>query len=287
MNTGALHGRMGSSYWLSPAQLEAFHRDGYLVLEDFLTEAELAPIEAIFGRFLAGDEALRARMRRDFCDMSGPYDRAFENFQIVNAVLPRQYEPTLQGNLFEQRAASVARQLIGADACLDYDQFLSKRPGCEQAVFAWHQDLGYWPTGTPDTRTTTCSLALDDADEANGCLRVVPGSHREAKLRSHCPAFRTDPATGLREQAHTLTVDLKEDDRVVHLPVRRGSLTVHDERIVHGSSGNPSERWRRTYIVAHRSAATVAYERRIGFTHSHNDAVQWETHLEALTRASD
>ena len=47
--------------------------------------------------------------------------------------------------------SSVARQLIGEDATLDYDQLLSKRPGKPDARFAWHQDLGYWPTGTPDT----------------------------------------------------------------------------------------------------------------------------------------
>ena len=76
---------------------------------------------------------------------------------------------------------------IGADTALDYDQFLTKRPRRPDAVFAWHQDLGYWPTGTPDTRTTTCSLALDDATIENGCLRVVPGSHREPTLRRHRP----------------------------------------------------------------------------------------------------
>ena len=96
-------------------------------------------------------------MGRDFCDMSGPYGRAFEDFNLVNAVLPSKYEPVLRDNVFERRATSIARQLIGADATLDYDQFLAKRPARPAAVFAWHQDLGYWPTGTPDTLTVTCS----------------------------------------------------------------------------------------------------------------------------------
>jgi ectoine hydroxylase-related dioxygenase (phytanoyl-CoA dioxygenase family) len=188
-------------------------------------------------------------------------------------------------NVFEQRATSIARQLIGDDATLDYDQFLAKRPRRAGAVFAWHQDLGYWPTGTPDTRTVTCSLALDDATPANGCLQVVPGSHREPALRPHRPsAWSTAPE--LREEAHTLTVELGAEDRVVSLPVKRGCITVHDERIVHGSPGNGTDGWRRTYVVAHRSRATVAYERSIGFTHSHNDAISWTTHLQALEAGS-
>jgi ectoine hydroxylase-related dioxygenase (phytanoyl-CoA dioxygenase family) len=79
-----------------------------------------------------------------------------------------------------------------------------------------------------------------------------------------------------------LTVQLDNEDEILTLPVTRGSITVHNERIVHGSSGNRSSGWRRTYVIAHRSRQTVAYERSIGFTHSHNDAIHWQTNLEAL-----
>jgi len=52
---------------------------------------------------------------------------------------------------------------------------------------------------------------------------------------------------------------------------------------VHGSGGNTSDRWRRGYIVAFRSEATVAAERALGFTHSHNDAPEV---LAAIAEAS-
>jgi hypothetical protein len=68
--------------------------------------------------------------------------------------------------------------------------------------------------------------------------------------------------------------------RTVLQPVRRGDVTVHDEWVVHGSGGNPSPRWRKTYVVAYRSLETIAYERSIGFTHSHNDVVHWKTLLD-------
>jgi hypothetical protein len=271
-------GRHGADYVLTSEQVHAYRRDGYLVLPDVLTEAELLPLEATFERFIRGEVS---GMGRDFCDMSGPYGRAFEDFNLINAVLPRVYEPALIDNVFEQRATSIARQLMGDDATLDYDQFLAKRPQRPKAVFAWHQDLGYWPSGTPDTRTVTCSLALDDAHLDNGCLQVVPGSHLEPRLRAHRPsAWSTSPE--LRAEAHTLTAELTDRDQVVALPVRRGGISVHNERIVHGSAGNRTGGWRRTYIVAHRSRQTVAYERSIGFTHSHNDVINWRTNLEAL-----
>jgi phytanoyl-CoA hydroxylase len=268
----------GDEYLLTPEQVASYGREGYLVLPQVVTEAELAPLELEFERFIRGEVT---GMGRDFCDMSGPYGRAFEDFNLVNAVLPRVYAATLVGNVFERRATSIAQQLIGEDAALDYDQFLAKRPRRPDAVFAWHQDLGYWPTGTPDSRTVTCSLALDDATLENGCLQVVPRSHREPKLRPHRPsAWSTSPE--LRAEAHTLTAELRATDEVVALPVARGSITVHNERIVHGSAGNQSNGWRRTYVIAHRSQRTVEYERSIGFTHSHNDRINWQTNLEAL-----
>ena len=269
----------GDHYWLTEKQVEDFHRDGYIVLDDVVTEAEMATFEPLYQEFIEGRVP---DMGRDFCDMSGPYERKFEDFQLVNAVLPRKYRTELIGNIFERRTDSIASQLIGKDISLDYDQFLAKRPKKGGAKFAWHQDLGYWPTGTPDTIRTTCSLALDDADQDNGCLQVVPGSHLESELRPHRPMLSASGDAGDREESHTLTAELKESDEVILLPVKRGSVSVHNEKIVHGSGGNQSDRWRRTYIIAHRSKQTVEHERSIGFTHSHNDKIQWKTHLDSL-----
>lgn len=266
-------GRLGDDYILTQDEIDQFHRDGYVTLRGVVCEEELAAIEPEFELFIRGAVP---GMGRDFCDMSGPYDRKFEDFALVNAVLPRRYRPEIRDNVYELRTASIARQLIGETATLDYDQFLAKRPAKPDAVFTWHQDLGYWPTGTPDTITATCSLALDDADNENGCLRVVPGSHKRG-LRPHRPLMAD------RDESHILSVELTDEDPVTELPLKRGDITVHDEMIIHGSGGNNSrDRWRRTYITAYRSRACVDYERSIGFTHSHNDTINWETHLGAL-----
>jgi hypothetical protein len=68
----------------------------------------------------------------------------------------------------------------------------------------------------------------------------------------------------------------REDVRLA--PARRGSVTIHDEYVVHGSAGNACpDRQRRTYVVAYRAKEIVEAERRIGFTHSHNDNVNWDS----------
>ena len=66
-------------------------------------------------------------------------------------------------------------------------QILAKRPHSKDAVFAWHQDVAYWPPFTQDASTVTCWLAVTDATFDNGCMRFVPGSHAEASIRPHVP----------------------------------------------------------------------------------------------------
>jgi phytanoyl-CoA hydroxylase len=80
-----------------------------------------------------------------------------------------------------------------------------------------------------------------------------------------------EPVLGGRGTSHALGTVLQPDDRVVPAPIRRGDCTVHNERVMHGSGGNLTDGYRRAYIVACRSRATIETERELGFTHSHND----------------
>lgn len=112
------------------------------MLRNFLVEAEVAPLEVIYDRFMRAEIKVPGA---DFCDMSatkGMKDLPLSEFQIINAMLPRKYYPPLAGNVYERRSASVARQLFpGTRMDIDYDQLLDKRPNKPGAVFAWHQDM--------------------------------------------------------------------------------------------------------------------------------------------------
>ncbi len=148
--------------------------------------------------------------------------------------------------MFERRAASVADQLCGPGMELDYDQLLAKQPHKTDAVFAWHQDMAYWPE-TPDTRTATVWLAIDDSTLDNGCMRFVPSTVDEASLRPHVPQFgrpRYVSCTRHRTAAPTT--------RSCRSPIRRGDVTVHNERVLHGSGGNTTDGFRRAYVLAFR-----------------------------------
>ena len=241
---------------------QRFERDGFVRVPKLLDDETLDGLAATYMRFVRRDIQVPGR---DFCDMAADYERAAEEYDVVNVMLPRRYHPVWRGNPWERAAAEIARGLVPAATALDYDQLVAKPPGKPDAVFHWHQDLAYWPE-TPEPETVTLWLALDDVDVDNGCLRFVPGSHREPELRPHRPLL------GDRDESHTLVADVSEArDEIICAPLARGEALAFRERVLHGSGGNTSDRWRRAYVVAFRTAATVAAERAMGFTHSHDD----------------
>lgn len=265
---GGDHGtgrRNGDTYLVMPEELETFRRDGYVHLRGVMSAAEMDEIEHVYDRFLRGDIAVEGK---DFNDMTtGEHGTDPSRYAVVNVMLPRRYFPGWQGNIFERRAQSIADQLCGVGMTIDFDQLLAKSPGRPDAVFHWHQDQAYW-IDTDDRRTATCWLAVDDSTRENGCMQFLPGSHREP-VRPHRPLHDD------RSASHTLVTDLRPDDVMIPVEIRRGDITVHNEGVLHGSGGNNSaSSYRRAYIVALRSRSTVEEERRRGFTHSHNDSAE-------------
>lgn len=183
---GGSYGRVSDTeFLLTPEQIETFYREGCVTVEDVLTNEEVEELSEIFDRFVAGEIPVPGK---DFCDISKPFGTPFAEWSLVNCMLPTKYYPAMQGNIYERLTASMARQLFPTTEMIkDYDQLLNKRPGKSDAVFAWHQDMAYWPgskaLGVNCTDTCTFSLALDDSDEANGCLRYVVGSGVPKTLR--------------------------------------------------------------------------------------------------------
>ena len=166
-----------------------------------------------------------------------------------------------------------ANQVLLDDNSQDYDQLLDKRPGKGDAVFAMHQDMAYWPPASltaNDTRTVTLTLAIDDETAENGCIRYVPGSQKERKLRPHRPLAKS------RDEGHAVVAEVADDEeiRLAEVPQRRcdAARRVGRPRV----AGQSSPRHRRTYVIAFRTRAIVDAERAAGFTHSHNDDVNWD-----------
>ena len=87
-----------------------------------------------------------------------------------------------------------------------------------------------------------------------------------------------DASGVVAREPHALATTLSPADEasVRTVEIKRGDITVHDQRVVHGSGPNNSEGWRRAYVLAFRTKEMVEEERRLGFSHSHNDEFNWD-----------
>ena len=198
--------------------------------------------------------------------MAGDYGREPEDFSIINVMLPRRYHPDWQGNVFERRAASVAEQLCGDG----HGHRLRPAAGqaaatrttpCSPGTRTWPTGPTHptpapppsgWPSTTRPSRTAACASSRP------------PTTSR--RLRPHVAAVRRPG----RVPCARHRAARRRRRRTVPRS-RRGDVTVHNERVMHGSGGNTTDGFRRAYILAFRSATTSTIERELGFTHSHND----------------
>lgn len=126
----------------------------------------------------------------------------------------------------------LVEDLIGPDIMVLSARFWIK-PGRDGSFVSWHQDSAYF--GLDPHELVTVWLALTDSNRANGCLRVLPGSHRGAAHR-HVETF--DEKNLL---ARGQTIEGLDESSAVDLELRAGQFSCHHERMVHGSLANETD----------------------------------------------
>lgn len=123
------------------------------------------------------------------------------------------------------------------------DKLNVKRPG--GAPFPWHQEGLYWENGAEDLKSLVSTLTyLDDATRENGCLWVIPGSHKQGNLQ------------GLKDRgvlgALYTDVDLIEGE-AIPTELSAGSVLYFHRDLVHGSQTNRTDSSRRVFVVAYQA----------------------------------
>ena len=136
----------------------------------------------------------------------------------------------------EGRILDYVQDLLGEDLVCWGTHYFCKMPGEGKRV-SWHQDASYWPL-TP-SQTATVWLAIDDADEKNGAMQVVPGSHRHGQIDYEHSAAEEDNVLN-----QTVGDPLEYGDAPVTLAMKAGQMSLHTDLLLHGSEPNTSTRRR-------------------------------------------
>ena len=147
----------------------------------------------------------------------------------------------------DDRLLDIAEQFVGPNIALFASHYIAKPPYEGQPVL-WHQDGSYWPL--EPMAVVTLWLALDESTPANGCMRVIPGTHT---MNLQAVERRNDVANVLSSGMDTALVD---EAQAVDVVLEAGDVSIHHPNIIHGSEPNTSSTWRRGLTIRYIPTTT-------------------------------
>lgn len=234
---------------VTATQWQQFERDGWLLLGPVADAATLALLRARCDGILHGtirDEALMMQLDvgGDYGAMA-PMTRGFKGAtDAYRKIEGLERDPCFGAFLRHPRFAAWCRRAYGHGAISTFRAMLMNKPAQGGTPLPWHQDGGgIW--GLDRDPLLTMWTALDDATIANGCVEIIPGSHRLGLLSAY---------------GHTITAELEARHcpaaAVRPLEVPAGSTVVLHNWTLHRSGVNRTGRPRRAFSVCYMDART-------------------------------
>jgi ectoine hydroxylase-related dioxygenase (phytanoyl-CoA dioxygenase family) len=211
---------------ITDAQHRQFQEDGFFVLENVFTKAEMDELtERIEAFQRRHEERMRAHGHAEGISRAG---------EISFTDHLAEQDPDIRAFCTRPEFVAITTQVLAPDIDLYWNQSVFKAPEGDKE-FPWHQDSGYIPVDP--IVYLTLWLALNDATPENGCISVIPGSHKRGIV-----PHRDSP---IGKVCH----DANDPDQGIMVPVRAGSMAVFSSLTFHKSGVNRSKGTRKAYVI--------------------------------------
>jgi hypothetical protein len=215
---------------LSRQEVEDFRREGYLMYrQPVLPQAKFDALKAHFEQKLS---RLPADVRPEGMDV------------------PHFTDTKLFDWLFADEILDLVEPILGPDIALFASHFICKPRGNGKRV-PWHEDSYYWKGMLEPMEVCTLWLAIDPSTPANGCMNVIPRSHRLGGQSDYEPVDTVKNVFEVEIKRHQFNEDQK-----VAMILEPNQASLHDARLMHGSEANTSAIRRCGWTMRYMSAAT-------------------------------
>jgi ectoine hydroxylase-related dioxygenase (phytanoyl-CoA dioxygenase family) len=236
----------GSRGGLSPAEQRAsYEEQGYLVFPELLSANELAVLRQALKDVLVEAEGLT-----DSNDKFSVTRNDDGGYSVRRLFSPIVHHQAFHDLVFNPKILDVVETLIGPNIQLHHTKLNMKPPSNRQARFEWHQDFPFFPHTNFDLLAVM--IYLDDSTEENGCLTIIPGSHKWGP-RNHL--FAKDGAFSSQLEDKAV---LSDTSRWLKVPVPAGGMELHHCNMLHSSTANRGTRPRSAMVIQYRAADNVA-----------------------------
>ena len=217
---------------LSQHEIETYQRDGLVIPSSYrMPKAALERIEELYQELLR-DNQDNPEFSADF--ILGPHLDSSGSYGIKG-------DPQWLEFARDPEILDMVEQLIGPDLIL-WGITIFGKPARIGKATPWHQDGDYYPIEPLETLTVW--ISLDGSTPEQGCMRFIPGSHRDHRVYSHHFEHRDDYT--LAQVIDDGQVDLQQARDIVLEP---GQISLHDVYLVHGSGANLSDRRRMGLVL--------------------------------------
>jgi ectoine hydroxylase-related dioxygenase (phytanoyl-CoA dioxygenase family) len=144
--------------------------------------------------------------------------------------------------------------IIGPNIGLWSSHFISKDPFTGRET-PWHEDSAFWNGRLSSyEKIITIWLAIDPADSENGCMRVIPGTHKNG--------FSEYKPVDTQTYTFEKSISSVDESKAVYFELAAGECSLHDSRIIHGAKANKSPRRRCGYTMRYFSTEALVYPER-------------------------
>jgi ectoine hydroxylase-related dioxygenase (phytanoyl-CoA dioxygenase family) len=227
---------------LSPSQIAAYHRDGYLILKQFFSKPE---IDKLYKTALQDDAMKKNAL--DLNDQTGKKTRLSLWFTPGSDVFGYMTR--------SKRMIDAIKPLLDSDSpvCHFHSKLMQKEPKVGGA-WEWHQDYGYWYKNQfmfPD-QLISVMVALTEANKENGCLQLIEGSHKLGRV-NHGFAGEQVGADMVMVNNALQTM------RLVYCEIQPGDALIFHPNLFHRSEANLSDHPRWSVISCYNSQSNLAY----------------------------
>lgn len=216
---------------ITDAQRQQMDDLGFVVFENLFSPDEVAELDKTLSQF-------DLRMRDALAEVGGASGISRKDEIVFTDHIAERDEEVLK---FVSRPefVALATAFLGPDTSLYWNQTVYKQPEGER-IFPWHQDDAYTPVDP--SPYLTLWLAISDATEENGCISVLPGSHKDG-LRPH-------------ENSPIGLVGHSADDpeQGILVPISAGSVIAFWSLTLHKSGANRSKGIRKAYVIQYSDA---------------------------------
>ncbi|MFT4728747.1 MAG: phytanoyl-CoA hydroxylase [Granulosicoccus sp.] len=214
---------------LSQDQIDFYHINGYVMVEDAIPAQELALLQQVTADFI--DQSRNCTQNNELYDLEEGHTA--ETPRLTRIKQPHAQHSAYWSALISDRMTCILKSLLGPDVRLHNSKLNTKAPGGGVAV-EWHQDWAFYPH--TNDNLLAISIMLNDVSMENGPLMVIPGSHKEGVL--------DHSANGVFAGAINPDDPAFDINRAIPLTGRAGNMTIHHVRTLHGSAPNLSDQAR-------------------------------------------